>query len=320
MIKNKNITNRNCIICDNNDYKDIFVFSKEYTNLIENDIKEKQILNEQYGPQVVAKCNICDCKYVRNVVNGISQNSTVLNDFESKRSKKMIIEQNKDFFSGEIEKNNLIKNRLYKLKLLASLTKKNINELSIIDYGCGLGEYPKLSEILGFNKIVAYDPMYSDDHKISYEKSGFNKIEAINNIEQLSKKTKFDVIICTAVIEHAISPKKMFSDLRDISNTDSIILFSNPVMPLEDDISNIEKLVGQKSKKIRIKRYLHYHLGHINYMLGAQIARLVKEYGFKTMPIYPNDSNTSFMVKLKKIYVWVFPKSTRTEYIFKRLN
>ena len=112
----------------------------------------------------------------------------------------------------------------------------------------------------------------------------------------------------------------MFSDLRDISNTDSIILFSNPVMPLEDDISNIEKLVGQKSKKIRIKRYLHYHLGYINYMLGAQIARLVKEYGFKTMPIYPNDSNTSFMVKLKKIYVWVFPKSTRTEYIFKRLN
>ena len=109
MIKNKNITNRNCIICDNNDYKDIFVFSKEYTNLIENDIKEKQILNEQYGPQVVAKCNICDCKYVRNVVNGISQNSTVLNDFESKRSKKMIIEQNKDFFSGEIENNNLIK-------------------------------------------------------------------------------------------------------------------------------------------------------------------------------------------------------------------
>ena len=314
-----NITNRNCIICDSNDSTDIFTFNKAYTNLIDNDIKEKQILNDQHGPQIVAKCNICFCKYVRNVVNGISQNSTEINDFESKRSKKMIMDQNKIFLSNEIETNNLIKNRLYKLKFLASLTNKNINELSIIDYGCGLGEYPKLSEMLDFKKIVAYDPMYSDDHQESYEKSGFKKVEAIKSIDQLSKKTKFDVIICTAVIEHAISPKKMLSDLKDISKTGTLILFSNPVMPIEDDISNIEKLVTQKSKKIQIKRYQHYHLGHINYMLGPQIARLVKEYGFKIMSIYPNNPKTSFMVKLKKIYVWIFPLSTRTEYVLKKL-
>lgn len=317
MIK-QNITNRNCVICENNDYKDIFHFSEEYTHLIDNDTKERQILNKQYGPQVVVKCNICYCKYVRNVVTCISQNSTELHHFESERSQKMIIDQNKDFFTKEIEKNNLIKDRLYKLKLLVSLANKNINELSIIDYGCGLGEYPKLSEILGFNKIIAYDPMYSDDHKVSYKKSGFKKIEPINNINQLSKKTKFDIIICTAVIEHVISPKQLLSDLKDISNTDCIILFSNPVMPIEDDISNIQKLVEEKSKKIQIPRYLHYHLGHINFMLGPQIARLIKEYGFKTMPIYPINPNKSFKVKLKKIYVWLFPNSTRTEYILKR--
>jgi 2-polyprenyl-3-methyl-5-hydroxy-6-metoxy-1,4-benzoquinol methylase len=312
------VVNRNCIICNSDDYSDLFVFSKEYSDHIETDNLERRELNEKYGPQVIAKCNICNCKYVRNVVTGISQNSNETHDFESQRSKEMIIEQNKDFFNKKI-KDNSFENQIYKLKLLESLTTKNINELTILDYGCGLGEFPKLSEILGFKKIVAFDPMYTDNHQKSYEQSNFKNIKVIKNVDQLSKNTKFDIIVCTAVIEHAISPKKMFSDFKKLSNVNTIILFSNPVMDIEKDVSNIEKLVALKSNKIKTKRYFHYHLGHINYMLGKQVSHLVNDYGFKTLPIYPNNSKKSFKIKLKKIYVKIFPKSTRTEYVLKKL-
>jgi 2-polyprenyl-3-methyl-5-hydroxy-6-metoxy-1,4-benzoquinol methylase len=312
------VINRNCVICDMKDYTDLFVFSKEYTSLIENDTLVRRDLNEKYGPHTIVKCNNCDCKYVKNVVNGISQNSTETHVFESQRSKEMIIEQNKDFFNEKI-KDKLFENRIYKLKLLESLSDKNFKEMSILDYGCGLGEYPKLSEILGFKKIVAFDPMYTDDHQKSYEKSGFKYIKAIKNIDQLSKNSKFDIIVCTAVIEHAISPRKIFSDLKKISGVNTLILFSNPVMDIEKDVSNIKKLVDLKSNEIKTKRYLHYHLGHINYMLGKQVSTLVSDFGLKILPIYPNNSKKSFLVKLKKIYVKIFPQSTRTEYVLRNL-
>lgn len=312
------VVNRNCIICDNDNYNDLFVFTKEYTNHFENNDLRQRELNDKYGPHVIAKCNICNCKYVRNVVNGISQNSNETHDFESERSKKKIIKQNKDFFNKKI-KDNLFENEIYKLKLLKSLANKKINELSIIDYGCGLGEFPKLSEILGFKKIVAFDPMYTDDHQISYEQSNFKNINVINNIDQLSKNTKFDIIVCTAVIEHAISPKKIFSDLKKISNVNTIILFSNPVMDIERDVSKIKKLVALKANKIKIKKYLHYHLGHINFMLGEQVNHLINDYGFKIIPIYPNSSKKSFIKKLKKTYVKIFPHSTRSEYVLRKL-
>ena len=90
-------------------------------------------------------------------------------------------------------------------------------------------------------------------------------------------------------------------------------------MDIEKDVSNIEKLVALKSNEIKTKRYLHYHLGHINYMLGKQVSHLVNDYGFKTLPIYPNNSKKSFKIKLKKIYVKIFPKSTRTEYVLTKL-
>lgn len=312
------VVNRNCIICNNNSYEDLFVFTKEYTDLFENNSSSQRKLNDEYGPHIIAKCSICNCKYVRNVVNGISQNSNEAHDFESERSKKLIIEQNKDFFNKKI-KDNSLENEIYKLKLLKSLTKKNINELSILDYGCGLGEFSKLSEILGFKKIVAFDPMYTDDHQISYEKSNFKNIDVINNIDQLSNNTKFDIIVCTAVIEHAISPKKIFSDFKKHSNSNTIILFSNPVMDIEKDIPIIKKLVALKANKIKRKKYLHYHLGHINYMLGEQVNHLINDYGFKIIPMYPNSSKKSLVKKLKKLYVRIFPRSTRSEYILTKL-
>lgn len=308
---------RKCIICNSDKYKNFFEFSKEYTDLIENDEIQRRDLNQKYGPQVIVKCQNCSCKYVRNVVKGISQNSNDTHNFESERSRQMIIEQNIDFYNKKINE-RIFENRIYKLRLLESISGKNLSQLSILDYGCGLAEYPKLAEILGSKKIVAYDPMYTEEHQKSFEKSGFRNIKSVNNINKL-EEFEFDIIICTAVIEHAISPREMFSDLKRLSNNNTLILFSNPVMDIERDLPSMKKLIALKSDDIKTKRYLHYHLGHINYMLGKQICALINDYGFRILPIYPNNSNDGLIVKLKKIYVKLFPQSTRTEYVLKIL-
>ena len=62
-----------------------------------------------------------------------------------------------------------------KLRFRAVGQQINRGGIKILDYGCGLGDYPKLAEILGFNKIVAYDPMYEEEHQNSFKKSGFKK-------------------------------------------------------------------------------------------------------------------------------------------------
>ena len=88
MIGTKHLIQCHCVLpqfrkMDNPIFHKFVVYSR---------FSEESIVEER-----LVKCNNCDCKYVKNVVNGISQNSTETHVFESQRSKEMIIEQNKDF-------------------------------------------------------------------------------------------------------------------------------------------------------------------------------------------------------------------------------
>jgi len=304
------IKNRNCIICNINHYDEIFKFSNTFLDAFQNNSSRQLELNNKYGPHIIVKCKNCGCKYVPNVIEDVSQNSNTINLFESKNRNIQIKEQNKEYYNREINK---FKDPIYKLKLLKLISKKNFKDLSILDYGSGGGRVCKLSELFGFNKIVAYDPVYNEGAKESFEIANFKKINVINNIDKLSKHEKFDIIWCSSVIEHAFSPKDVFRDLKKLSNLNSVIFMGNPVMDIEKDLDDLLNL--NKGKK---NRHLHYHLGHINYMLGKDFNKPVKMYGFKILPIYPLDTNFNIMNLIKKIIVKIFPKITRSEYILKK--
>jgi 2-polyprenyl-3-methyl-5-hydroxy-6-metoxy-1,4-benzoquinol methylase len=306
---------RNCIICDSDNYEELYTISNEHVNHFENNDSRQCDLNEKYGPHVIVKCSSCDCKYVRNVVNEISQHSDEVNIYESENSKKIIIEKDKDYF---LKNNQLFEDQVFKLKLLQSMTNKTFDELSILDYGCGTGVYPKLAEILGFEKISAFDAMYTDGHQLSYETANFTNINVISDVDQLSQNTKFDIIICTAVIEHVVSVKKIFNDFKKLSKPGTILLFSNPVMDIEKDASSLSKSVELKTNKLE-KKYLQYHLGHINFMLGKQVNHLFNVYGFEIISIHPSNPRSNLKERLKNIYVKIFPKSTRSQYLCKKI-
>ena len=183
-----------------------------------------------------------------------------------------------------------------------------------MDYGSGGGRISKLSELLGFKKITAYDPVYNEKAKKSFKIANFTNINVINNIGQVSKNEKFDIIWCTAVIEHAFSVKDIFRDLKQFSNSSTIIMISNPSMDIEKDLIHLLNLNKQK-------RLLHFHLGHINYMLGKDFNKLINLYDFKIIPIYPYyNSNHKIISLLKKIIVKILPKISRSEYLLKLRN
>lgn len=302
---------RNCIICDSNNNITIFEFSRIYTETFKNNNLRQRELNNKYGPHRIAKCNICGCKYVPNVIEGISQNSNISNVFESQNRNIQITKQNKNFFIKEKDK---FEDPINKLKLMKFISKKRFNDLSILDYGSGSGRISKLSELLGFKKIVAYDPVYNKESIKKFKVSDFKKIKVVNNINQLSKNEKFDIIWCTAVIEHAFSVKDVFIDLKKFSKLSSIILISNPIMNIEKDLNNLLNLNKQK-------RLLHFHLGHINYMLGRDFNKLLNMYGFKIIPINPSyNSNQKIISLIKKIIVKILPKISRSEYLIKLNN
>ena len=102
-------------------------------------------------------------------------------------------------------------------------------------------------------------------------------------------------------------------------------------MPFSKDVDNIKKILKNKNieeiKKLQNKKkYMHYHLNHINFMMGKQVNMLFKKYNFKVLPMYPNkyiNRSITFkinpiMILLKKIYVWIFPYSSRSDYFFKK--
>lgn len=303
---------RNCIICNNNNNTTIFEFSQIFTENFQNNYLRQRELNNKYGPHRIVKCNNCGCKYVPNVIEGISQNSNISNSFESENRNLQITKQNKDFFINE--KETKFKEVIYKMKLIKSIQKKNFEDLSILDYGSGGGRISKLSELLGFKKITAYDPVYNEKAKKSFKIANFTNINVINNIGQVSKNEKFDIIWCTAVIEHAFSVKDIFRDLKQFSNSSTIIMISNPIMDIEKDLIHLLNLNKQK-------RLLHFHLGHINYMLGKDFNKLINLYDFKIIPIYPYyNSNHKIISLLKKIIVKILPKISRSEYLLKLRN
>jgi len=326
-----NVVNRNCIICNSTEYNSIFTLSDDYNNFFDNSNKDSVKLNSIYGPQKIVECKNCGCCYVKNVVMGITTNSNELHERENEEREKCILEENK------LHVENLIKKKfydpiLYKLNNAIRFSKKNPEDMFFFDYGSGTGYVNKLSEILGFKKSYAFDPVYNVKTQESFNKSGFKNIESFGDIDALKeKKIKFDIIWCTAVIEHALSPKKLIEDLVEISHQDTIFVFSNPLMPIKKDAPEMKKILIRKDyeeiKELRRKkRYMHFHLNHINFMGGKQIKLLLDEFNISVIRFYPNTFiNKKFNFKmnplsnfLKKIYIFIFPYTERSDYFLKR--
>jgi SAM-dependent methyltransferase len=99
---------------------------------------------------------------------------------------------------------------------------KQYSPKTIIDLGSGNGGIPLLLHREGFN-ITATDsnPKINEAaDEIPCEQMDLNKPLKLNK--------KYDMVICTEVIEHLYNSKKLFSDAHKLLNKNGIFIFSTP--------------------------------------------------------------------------------------------
>lgn len=98
-------------------------------------------------------------------------------------------------------------------KRLASIIIENLSsapkDMSILDFGSGLGIFATQLVNAGFFNTKTYDP-YSDPIK---------------------PKGKFQLITCFEVMEHSTTPRKILSEMLSLLQPDGIIIFSTGLQP-----------------------------------------------------------------------------------------
>ncbi|WP_338571537.1 glycosyltransferase [Erwinia billingiae] len=94
---------------------------------------------------------------------------------------------------------------------------------SVVDIGCGMGEWLKASSELGAATIKGYDGHYVSREDMSIDSSFFSEIDLEG--DNYSIDEKYDLAICMEVIEHINqeSGKKLINQLCNASN---VVLFS----------------------------------------------------------------------------------------------
>lgn len=94
---------------------------------------------------------------------------------------------------------------------------------SVVDYGCGVGTWLKVSQELGASRILGLDlPQAINSRSLLVNKS---RVEIIDFEDEIRSHGKFDLAISLEVAEH-LSEKSGQNLLNTLTNTAPVILFS----------------------------------------------------------------------------------------------
>jgi SAM-dependent methyltransferase len=121
---------------------------------------------------------------------------------------------------------------------------------SVLDVGCGYG-----IKLRDYISPVCVDIVGIDlEHSINYCKSNHDFGEwFVSDIEEdpFYLNRKFDLIICSDVIEHLYYPDKLFDYFRIHSHKDTLIVLSTP----ERDLHHGESHMGPPMNKTHIREW-----------------------------------------------------------------
>lgn len=181
-------------------------------------------------------------------------------------SHKINFQQNNIFFDNE-EYSNTYQDGVYKF---AQQVIKKYNLCSVLDIGCGFGIklkkyiFPVCKDITGIDL----------DYIINFCKKTHSFGKWINtNIEndEVLLNKKFDLIICSDIIEHLFNPNKLLDYLKKISHDTSLIVISTP----ERDLVHGKKHNGPPSNNVHIREWNNFEFKQ--YLLNHQF-KIIKYF------------------------------------------
>jgi 2-polyprenyl-3-methyl-5-hydroxy-6-metoxy-1,4-benzoquinol methylase len=233
----------------------------------------------------IVKCQACGCNFVRDIPKR-------LREFEKQRmaqaqtrdaiDQRIAVVRSHDTYKryGAIDNKNIIVRNLI---MLASARQQR--DLRFLDFGAGGGEQSNMARVCGVRDVVAYDPNYVVNIQDHFAATNFPGIRCVRNREELADLGPFDAAVFQSAIEHVADPRFELRSIFELLSPGGLLYVNNPVMDLDREIDALKSA----TRIVKGDRISYYHPGHYNYMMPRQLERLLKEVGFRILPIvhYP---------------------------------
>ena len=163
------------------------------------------------------------------------------------------------------------------------------NDTKILEIGC------YTANLLAFlPKNVDYYGVDFDGEAIEIAKKKGAKVKAVNlDYEDIDLDIKFDIVVCTEVLEHLINPHSLIKKISTLVKEDGYVLIS---LPNENTLYHrIMSLTGKGVDMCAFELYKHLHLPTI-----SQSRNFVSKY---------------FKVLKEEYYIIPSAKGSRSEWI-----
>ena len=243
-----------------------------------------------FGEVIYKKCTKCDFLYSNHIE---ISNQGVISEFY----------KNQSFENEDPGYRARAKTGLSSLLKFCKKLKIDPMSLSILDYGCGNGEFISLCKKLGI-QVTGFEPFYVDKNSDTYQ-------NIINKEEDLDKlKGTFDIVCCFEVVEHITTPK-IFEHLLELLNPSGHLFFSTGmyihnlhtakweyIVPAHCSIYSVRSLeILSKKLSITSKYIIREPFLDIKYMLSGEIwanKKIINTHSFKSVRLIKLDKIFSF--------------------------
>ena len=256
---------RLCPICDSSDAKVIMKFTPELLasinptynlNVLKTALKGKKDLLSY------SKCKECGMVYCENIWDDETLRMVYDNAIDHNKSLEKIL---------SIEKRISI-NRLWIniLRILKLSGRKKLENLKIIDFGCGWGDFIEVVNGYGVD-VTGFD----EDSKKTYlpKKRGYKIVESIDALKDFGP---VDIFVMISVLEHLQDVEFIFNLVRELLRENGLFVFT--VMDYRDGYiqKNAKRLINNKHALTKNLNPVE----HVNIYDFHSVMTTLKKYNF----------------------------------------
>lgn len=213
---------------------------------------------------------------------------------------------NKSFYNFTYSKNPHFKKIEFDGRILKTIKMVGKNK-KVLDVGCGYGHLTKLIKEMG-NKVKCIE---TSDNAIKHiKKIGIEVFDMDLSTKWGDNiKEKFDVVVCTEVIEHVFDTDNLLENIYKVLKTGGHIIISTPNVASFGRrfmlLFGINPILEFTTRK--------YDAGHIRYFTFSDLENLLKEHGFKVVESHSDYINFSKNGNIASIFLAnIFPKFGRS--------
>jgi SAM-dependent methyltransferase len=183
----------------------------------------------------------------------------------------------RDLYDGVIDHSKTSSNDLWYRRFLWSMAEGLLSALDhrrawsgplkLLDYGCGYGSFARLMASQGLTAI-GYEPS-------AIRLGGSSGVEVLRDLQEVSSRGPFDLLVCTEVLEHMAQPREALRFMRENARPDALLLITVPMCAESFVRTALDGFVRGEPQSPVFNPW-----EHLNYFSSLDLRHLLREEGF----------------------------------------